>query len=184
MKSILLFSGSNSSVSINKKLIDYTSTLLTGVDTKTINLTDYEPPIYQHDEEEKNGLPQQTVALLELFDQADGIIISTPEHNGMPPAFFKNILDWMTRINRHLDRKEKYLENKPVMLMSTSGGRGAAMKARELVKGLLEIGNAIVITEFSLPSFNHTSNDGVIHDEELNKELREKLSQYTIEVLK
>ena len=184
MKKILLFAGSNSSVSINKKLIQYTASLLNNVEQEIINLEDFEPPVYKHDIEENGGLPSETKTLLKRFDEADGIIISTPEHNGMPPAFFKNILDWMTRINRHIDREEKYLDDKPVLLMSTSGGRGGAMKSRELVKGLLEIGNANIVTEFSLPSFNHTSHEGVIHDEQLNKQLKISLDQFMKEVEK
>ena len=184
MKNILLFSGSNSSVSINKKLIDYTATLFSGVDLNVIDLRNYESPVYQHDIEENSGLPSQTMELLDLFDKADGIVLSTPEHNAMPPAFLKNILDWMTRINRHLDREEKYLENKPVLLMSTSGGRGGAMKARALIKGLLERGNANVVAEFSLPSFNHNSDNGVIHNEDLNKELKEQISAFLKVVVK
>ena len=174
MKKILMFAGSNYSKSINKEVIQITADLMNGVETEIIELNDYEPPMFGKDIEE-NGLPNEIQQLLELVDAADAVVISTPEYNGLPPAFLKNITEWLSRIHLHLDREEKWLENKPVFLMSSSTGRGGAMKARAHLKNLIERANGNVVAEFSLPSFNHTTENGKITDDELLKELKHQI---------
>jgi chromate reductase, NAD(P)H dehydrogenase (quinone) len=54
-------------------------------------------PLYDGDEEDKNGVPQSVKALQEKVRQADGIIISTPEYNFSVPGVLKNGTDWFSR---------------------------------------------------------------------------------------
>ena len=100
MKTILLFSGSNSSTSINNELIHYTATLFRNAETKVIDLRDYEPPMFSADLEKEIGTHPKIKTLADLIASVDGVVVSTPEHNSMPPAFFKNILDWLSRIQK------------------------------------------------------------------------------------
>ncbi|MEM9679222.1 MAG: NAD(P)H-dependent oxidoreductase, partial [Bacteroidota bacterium] len=44
MKTIIAFSGSNSSKSINKQLVTYAASLLNGVNIDLLDLNDYEMP--------------------------------------------------------------------------------------------------------------------------------------------
>lgn len=145
MKKIIAFSGSNSSQSINHDLITYVSSQLEGV--KVIRLTDFDIPMYGIDLEKSAGIPAGVRNLMALLTEADAVIISTPEHNGLMPAFFKSILDWLSRTG------VKYLAEKPTLVLSTSPGNGAGKNAAFFVEKILGYAGANVIGRFNMPRF-------------------------------
>lgn len=118
MKTVLAFSGSNSANSINRTLLGHALDILQNASVTTIDLRDFDAPIYSQDLEAQDGIPESIQRLRKLFDTHDAYMISVPEHNGMMPAFFKNIMDWLSRMEGSV------FQNKPVMLMSTSPGPG------------------------------------------------------------
>ena len=148
MKHIIAFSGSNSSRSINQNLIRATAKMREGIEV--IDLRDYPMPIYSYDLEKESGLPVQVSRLIEKLLTADGFIIATPEHNGLPPAFFKNTYDWMSRSG------VKYMEDKPTLVMATSDGKRGAQSALAAVEKLLSRPGANIVGRFSLPSYSET----------------------------
>ena len=97
MKKVITIAGSNSQKSINESLLAYTSGLLENVEVISIDLNNYVLPIYGVDFEAENGIPTAVKRLDELFNTADGFIISLAEHNGSYAAVFKNTLDWLSR---------------------------------------------------------------------------------------
>ena len=185
MKKIIVFAGSNSSTSINKRLARYAATIVKGAQTEFIELEEYAPPMYSIDLEKEYGSHETVKKLYDKLQEADGWIISASEHNHAPQAFFKNILDWLTRTQFTFlkDKDYKFAEDMPVLLMSASPGKGAAAASREKVKYALGIGNANIVAEFGLPSFNHTFDNNSIIDEELDEELRDKIQLFMDEVL-
>ena len=145
MKKTIAFSGSNSSKSINQQLIKSVATLKQDIDV--IDLRDYDIPIYSSDIEEASGIPENIVKLKVTLDQYERIIISTPEHNGLMPAFLKNILDWLSRHNM------KYFDGKELILLSTSPGKGGGASALLALEKMLKytgatITNKLIIGEF------------------------------------
>lgn len=54
-------------------------------------------PLYDGDEEDRQGLPASVKALQDKVREADGVIISTPEYNFSVPGVLKNGLDWLSR---------------------------------------------------------------------------------------
>lgn len=168
MKKILAFSGSNSSKSINQELVRYTSSLL-NVDVELINIFDWNIPIYSVDMD-PDQTPDRIIELINLIQEFDGFILSSPEHNGSIPAFLKNIIDWISR------RSRKVFNGKPLLLMSTSPGARGAASSRELLERLLPYIGANVAATFSLPSFNENMKDGEMNNvylENLNKALEQ-----------
>ena len=91
----------------------------------------------------------------------------------MMPAFFKNILDWLSRTG------VKYLENTNVLLMSASPGRGGAKGAAASVAKIIGYAGANIVSEFNFPSFgeNFDSGAGKVANEELNDSLKEGLAK-------
>ncbi|MDX1783724.1 MAG: NAD(P)H-dependent oxidoreductase, partial [Aequorivita vladivostokensis] len=81
--------------------------------------------------------------------EADALVISVNEHNGMVSAYFKNTIDWLSRLDRN------FLDGKKVMLTSTSNGRRGAASALEYTKSILPRFGAIVVESFSFPSYSH-----------------------------
>ena len=148
MKSILAFSGSNSSNSVNRKLVEFAITKFQSVEAILIDLRDFPVPIYSMDIEEDTGVPSEVHRLKKLFEKHDGFLISSPEHNGMMPAFFKNVMDWISRT------EGKIFHEKPVMLMSTSPGpRGGITNLANMKNVFPHWGASAVFTDFSLGSF-------------------------------
>lgn len=165
---ILAFAASNSSVSINRQLAEYAASLAQGAQIETLDIHDYEMPLYRHDREEADGIPQLAHDFLARIGAADAIIISFAEHNGAYTAAFKNLFDWCSRVGREV------WQGKRMLLLSTSpGGRGG--------KGVLEFATGAaprfggeVIGSLSVPSFGETfdTEAGKLLDEEFDTELR------------
>jgi len=112
MKKTIAFAGSNSSISINHQIVSYVATL--SENTEVIRLTNYETPIYSYDIEKENGVPVGIIDLNNKLATADRLIISVAEHNGNLTAFFKNIIDWLSRNDKN------FLNNKDIILLSCS----------------------------------------------------------------
>jgi chromate reductase len=148
MKNIIAFSGSNSSISINSQVLNSIAKTEDGIEV--IQLTDYEIPMYSMDLELSTGIPTDIIALQDRMMAADAIIMTTPEHNSLMPAFFKNILDWLSRTG------VKYLENKPVIVMSVSPGNGGAKNAGDFVQRIIGYAGADVVGRLVVPRFGET----------------------------
>lgn len=172
MKKIITIAGSNSQKSINTSLITYTNSLLENVEIISIDLNDYVLPIYGADFEAENGIPTAVKRLDELFNTADGFIVSLAEHNGSYAAVFKNTMDWLSRVNMKIWRE------KPMLLMATSpGGRGGATVLQSASNYFPFMGANITDT-FSLPSFYDNFNNGQISDEGLKADIDNKVNKF------
>lgn len=162
---ILAFTGSNSTKSINFELIKYTAGLVQGVEVQLLNMANFPFPLYSQDYENERGFSNSLMELRDDIKNSEGLMISLNEHNGNPSAYFKNLIDWLSRLERN------FLEGKKILLMSASpGGRGAIGSLGIVEKLLPRFGGEIVAT-FSLPSFsqNFDPSKGIT-----NTELAEK----------
>ena len=169
MKNILAFAGSNSKQSINKQLATYASTLVENVQVTILDLNDFELPIFGVDLEAKIGHPENAHKFLNHINSSDGIIISLAENNGSYSAVFKNLLDWMSRI------EGKTFFGKPMLLMATSPGGRGGQSVLEIAKNRFPRHNADIVADFSLPSFGTNFSEGKIVDSNLDAELRNKV---------
>ncbi len=172
-KRILAFGASNSRNSINKKLATFATTCIQAAEIQILDLNDFEMPIYSIDREKENGIPELASAFKNHIRNADGIIISFAEHNGAYTVAFKNIMDWVSRLEGSV------WDNKPMLLLATSpGGRGG-----QTVLGLASTSfgymNKNTINSFSLPSFhsNFSDDEGISNTELLNS-FREQLELF------
>ena len=177
MKKVIVLAGSNSSTSINKELVKYAGSLIQDAAVEYIALEEFEPPMFSVDLENEIGSHQKIKDLVAKFIEADGLIFSTPEHNSMPPAFFKNILDWLSRTGKTILDGKGYLESKPLILLSAGPGGGGAKGAQELVGKMLKYGKANVIGTLSFPGFYDNFKDGKVVNEELNTALDDLVKQ-------
>ena len=171
---ILAFGASSSKSSINQKLAVHAARQIEGAQITTPNLNDFEMPIYSTDKENADGIPAKAQAFKGLIANADGIIISFAEHNGSYTAAFKNILDWVSRLEGQV-----WL-NKPMLLMASSPGGRGGQTVLNLAHGYFPFMGGDVTAKFSLPSFyqNFDENEG-IKDQKLNEQYQEALNQFT-----
>ncbi len=161
MAKILAFAGSNSSTSINYKLVKYTVSLIEEHQIQKVNMAKLPFPMYSSDYEKKHGYSNSLVELKGDIEKADGVILSVNEHNSNPSAFFKNVLDWLSRVDRN------FLNDTKVLLMATSPGKGGAKHALEVINQMLPRFGAEIIVTFSLPSFseNFDEDKGILDSE-------------------
>ena len=172
MKRIIAFAGSNSKESINKVLAVYAAELLEEVEVTVLDLNNYELPLYGFDYENDHGIPDNAHKFLNEIKSTDGIILSLAEHNGAYSVVFKNLFDWMSRIDG------KLWGEKPMLLMATSpGGRGGAT-VLELAKGRFPFMGANIVADFSFPSFGDNFSDGKIVNGEFSTKLNEQLDVF------
>ncbi|MDT0293819.1 NADPH-dependent FMN reductase [Mesonia ostreae] len=148
MGKILVFAGSASTVSINHQLVATVANQIVDHEVEIIRLIDFELPIYSYDIEKNDGIPLNVTRLKNKIDLAQALIISVNEHNATVSSFFKNVIDWLSRLDR------QFLSNKKVLLMSTSTGSKGAASALEYTEFILPKFGAEVVASFSFPYFN------------------------------
>ena len=174
MKKILAFTGSNSVNSLNHKLLKYASLLIKNYEVTVIDLNDYDVPMYSFQLQKENGFPEKIVKLTNLIQEYDAFIIAVPEHNGMMPAFFKNIMDWISRLERQV------FNGKPVLLLSTSPGKSGGKRGLKILELFIGYFAGNVAGTFGLPMFNDNFDTGnnQIKDETKRNELIELLKTF------
>lgn len=144
---ILAFSASNSSESINRQLVTYAASLLEGCEVETLDIHDYEMPIYRHDREVADGIPQLAHDFLARIAAVDGLLISFCEHNGSYSAAFKNLFDWCSRVGREV------WSGKPMVLLATSPGPGGAGRVLGIAESAAPHFGGEVLGSLAVPSF-------------------------------
>lgn len=161
MKKIIAFGASSSSTSINKQLAAYAASLFEHVATEILDLNDYQLPLFSVDLEKTNGIPDLAHSFYNQLGTADLIVISFAEHNGAYTAAFKNLLDWISRING------KTFQEKPMLLLATSPGARGGSSVLEIAKNRFPYQGASVVGTFSLPSFydNFDAEKGITNED-------------------
>lgn len=174
MKKIIAFAGTNSKTSINKQLVTYSASLLNDVDVTILDLNDFQLPLFGVDFEKEHGIPQNAHIFLDFIKSSDGVMLSLAEHNGAYSAAFKNLFDWMSRI------EGKTFFDKPMLLMATSpGGRGGE-SVLNIAKDRFPRHDANIVEIYSLPFFGDNFSNGKIIDEEFNLQLKNAVKQFEL----
>lgn len=171
-KRILAFAASNSSTSINRQLVDYAASLIQHAGIETLDIHDYEMPLYRADREIAEGIPQLAHDFLGRIASADGLLIAFAEHNGMYSAAFKNLFDWSSRIGRDV------WQGKPMVLLATSPGPGGASRVLAIAETAAPHFGGDVRASLSIPQFFDAFDveAGRLRDPALEHQLREALS--------
>lgn len=168
---MLVIVGSNSSTSINEQL---TKAVLKELDLKNefIDLKSLNIPMFSEDLEREIKSPGGILFLLEKLATHQHIFIATNEHNGTVSAFFKNIFDWLSRIQL------KFLADKKVFILSTSNGKRGGLGANETLQKLVTRFGCEVLEYYAFSAFsdNFDTNNQKITNETYLQELENKLN--------
>jgi NAD(P)H-dependent FMN reductase len=174
---IVAFAGSNSSTSINYKLVKYTAELVEGTEVQLLNMANFPFPLYSEDQENQKGFSNSLMELRDDIKNSDGLILSVNEHNSNPSAYFKNLIDWLSRLERN------FFEGKKVLLMATSPGARGAIGALGIVEKLVSRFGGEIASTFSLPSFfENFDADSGITDPDLASEHRKALDKFLSQI--
>jgi len=170
---ILVFAGSNSSQSINKALATHAADVFKAeykpeANIEILDLNDYEMPIYSMDREQANGIPELAQQFFSKIGSADALIVSFAEHNGFYSAAWKNIFDWMSRIEMQV------FQNKPMLVLATSPGAGGAGNVLKTMIESAPFFAADIKGSLSVPVFQEKFDreQGILTHEESAQSLR------------
>ena len=95
-------------------------------------------PAFDEDLESSPPLPVR--AFLAAVDEADALLIATPEYNASLPGALKNALDWASR-----PFPDNVLRDKPAAVIGASTGLFGAVWAQAEVRKVLGAGGAHVL---------------------------------------
>lgn len=165
MKNIVTIGGSNSKSSINKALAEYAGGLLSGVELTKVDLNDFEMPLFSVDIENEQGFSKGAIDLNNVFERADGFVVSLAEHNGAYSASFKSAFDWLSRI------EGKVWRDKPMILLSTSPGVRGGQTVLNIALGRFPYMGGNIVGSMSFPSFYDNYKGGEIVNADLKKNL-------------
>ena len=118
-------------------------------------------------------------ALLAAIDEADALLIATPEYNASLPGGLKNALDWASR-----PFPDNVLRHKPSVVIGASTGLFGAVWAQAEVRKVLKASGADVV-ENELPvgmADSAFTGDGSLADPELAARLGDLLGDLEREV--
>ncbi|MEL6370318.1 MAG: NAD(P)H-dependent oxidoreductase [Pseudomonadota bacterium] len=123
---VLAFGASNHSVSINAAFARFAAERFKAEHVQDavleeLDLNDFEMPIYSIDRERDGGIPTQARSFFDRIGSCDRLIISYPEYNGSYPSAWKNIHDWVSRIDAKI-----YQDKPSIALSATPGPRAGA----------------------------------------------------------
>jgi len=152
---ILLMSGSIRSGSINTRLLASIMGELSRMDCEVtrISLEDYALPIYNGDDEGREGVPDNAVKLAGQFHGHDGFFMTSPEYNGSLPPLLKNAIDWTTRVGSHPDGKElvPFRGKAGAIGCASPGAQGGVTMLYHLRDVLMRLGVLIMPEQVSVP---------------------------------
>ena len=149
-------------------MVAYASGLLTDAKVELLDLNDFELPLFSVDREADLGHPELAQRFFQLIGECDGLIVSFAEHNGCYSAAYKNLYDWVSRIN------PKVYQDKPMIVLATSpGGRGGRSVLDLVLQQIPRFGGRIK-GSLSVPSFqdNFDVEVGKLVNAELDTELK------------
>lgn len=146
MTHIIALSGSLRRDSYNTALLKTIKTLLP--QTVSMDIASIRGiPLYDGDAEAENGIPQAVSELKTAIQQADALLISTPEYNCGIPGVLKNTIDWLTRPPADIPQ---VFGNRKVGLIGASAGRLGTALSQSAWLPTLRFLNVDLYTEKSL----------------------------------
>jgi|SRR4051794_28812570 len=134
-------------------------------------------PIF--DEELETDPPACVQELLDAIEEADALVIATPEYNASLPGGLKNALDWASR-----PFPDNVLKDKPSAVIGASTGLFGAVWAQAEVRKVLKASGAHVL-ETELPvgmADGAFTEDGSLADPELTARMGDLLGDLCREI--
>ena len=128
--------------------------------------------MYNPDLEKEEGIPEAVKSFYNKILETDGLVIASPEHNGLMPAVFKNAIDWLSRINM------RYLNDKPVLLLSASPGNSGGRNNLNILNGLLPFAGATITGQYSLGNYFKQFKSGSLQNENEIAKLQSVISVF------
>ena len=171
---VLGLSGSLRSGSHNSRLLRAAADLL----PPGAELVEYDglkaiPPYDEDDEDDEAAGHGAVAALRAAIEDADAVLVATPEYNHSLPGQLKNALDWISR-----PIADSPLRNKPAAVIGASTGLfGAIWAQAEGRKVLAALGARVIDRELPVAQAHQAFEDDRLADPDLELALRGILAE-------
>jgi len=131
------------------------------------------------DEDLENTPPEPVTEFFAAINQADALLIATPEYNASLPGALKNAIDWASR-----PFPENVLRHKPTAVIGASTGLFGAVWAQAEVRKTMKASGAYVLeSELPVGMADYAfADDGSLQDPELTQRLKDLLADLVREV--
>ncbi|NRB46169.1 MAG: NAD(P)H-dependent oxidoreductase [Saprospiraceae bacterium] len=169
---ILAISGTNSCYSINEQLLIYLSKQVKQLSVELVPYTTFNLPIYSIDMEQFVGIPDSVQFFAQQLRAGDGLILSIPEHNGNVTAYFKNLIDWLSRTDH------QFLRHTKIFLLITSNQLVGSRQVLQIMNDCIPSFGGEITAQLSLGGFQHAFADGVMLDPKIETALQTQLWQF------
>lgn len=171
---VLAISGSLRKDSYNRKALKIAKNIATklGAEVKEADLKQLNLPIYDGDIEAK-GFPQSVKKLKKLVEEADVLLIASPEYNRSISGALKNAIDWLSRSNNSLD-------NKVVAIFGASTGNFGTLRGQNHLRQILAALNVFILPQpqvFIPLAHEAFSPNGSLKDKKIYKRLDNLIQQ-------
>src|SRR3954468_20741868 len=174
---ILGIAGSLRRGSHNRKLLRAAGSLL----PPEVELVEWDglAGIPAFDEDLETAPPEPVLDFFAAIEQADALLIATPEYNASLPGALKNALDWASR-----PFPENVLRHKPTAVVGASTGLFGAVWAQAEVRKTMKASGAHVIeSELPVGMADYAfADEGGLQDPELTQRFKDLLADLVREV--
>lgn len=134
---------SNSDTSINRQVADKINEKL---NLNIIEITGGAIPMYSPMEEAK-GIPEEIKRIYDLIVSEKKLNIFTPEYNGYTTPYFKNIFDWLSRV------EHSFLKDIDVKIITVTPGAMGGASVRKILSESLPYFGANSVETYGLGDF-------------------------------
>lgn len=182
---LLFIAGSSREKSFNKRLAKLGERIAdaNGIAGTFADLGDYPMPIYNGDDEQAEGSPENARKLKALMKVHSGIFIASPEYNASFSPLLKNALDWVSHTRDEGEAPLEVFKTRVFALGAASPGGMGGLRGLSQLRLVLEIGlGALVLPDqFAVPraveAFDENGHLKNKDSQETYKQLIQKLAR-------
>jgi len=182
---LIAFAGSLRKDSYNKQLVTLAANKARdlGANVTIIDLKEYSLPLFDEDLE-KESVPENLPALRELFANADGLLIASPEYNGSFSSVLKNTLDWLSRGAKDDSYSPNYGQYTVGLMAASPGGLGGIRGLSHIRELMSNLGSLVVPNQIALGAAYEAFNaDGQLQNSAMDDRLQ-ALAQQVVTLAK
>jgi NAD(P)H-dependent FMN reductase len=176
---ILALAGSLRAGSFNKKLARVAAdhARAAGGEVTLVDLREFALPVYDGDDEERDGLPEGAKRLKKLMLEHHGLILASPEYNSSISGALKNAIDWASRQETDDEPALAAFHEKVAALYAASPGALGGMRGLVTVRSILgNIGVHVLPDQVTVAKAHEAFDDaGALKDKKLDERVK-KLS--------
>ena len=182
---ILAFAGSLRVGSYNKRLVKIAAQAArdAGAEVTSLDLRDLPLPVFNQDDEDAHGLPENAKKFKELLRSHHGFLLSSPEYNSSIPGGLKNAIDWASREETDDEPPLVAFTGKFAALMSASPGALGGLRALVHVRAMLgNIGVFVLPGQVSIPKADGAFDENGALKDHRKEEQVGKLARQLVEM--